>query len=253
MHLGPVFLIMLLLASGVSLVRCTKTGEQAPLLQDNDVDTSQRIGGSGTGEGFGGGFSLLPIAGVLPIYSAQLNGATMSVRGGEESHPTLGSGDFTVGFLMKSDGQVDLSSATNVIVAKLDEEVSLRGSAFPFFCEIFNRSAGAFKGRIRCSRRADGVVANSLSSPTALDDGRAHYIFFSSRGSELSMMVDGVKTGSLTLPTGSRGSAANTIAIRFGELNSSLVYSGKLDKLVVYSRAFTNEELAEFSSKFIHP
>lgn len=143
----------------------------------------------------------------------------------------FGSGDFSVGFWMKTSGYVDQSSSINVPLSKTAVGT---GNAAGYYFQYGSSNQLQFVIR-------NGSSTYSIATPTSIV-GDWHYYMGTRSGSTMYFYQDGVSVGS----TAVSGSTSNSEFFQVGSYGAGGPYfnvNGSMDELRVYNRALAAGEI----------
>ncbi len=143
----------------------------------------------------------------------------------------FGSGDFSVGFWMKTSGYVDQSSSVNVPLSKTAVGT---GNAAGYYFQYGSSNQLQFVVR-------NGSSTYALATPTSIV-GDWHYYMGVRSGSTMYFYQDGVSVGS----TAVSGSTSNSEFFQVGSYGAGGPYfnvNGSMDEVRVYNRALAATEI----------
>ena len=150
--------------------------------------------------------------------------------------------DFTITTWVKipSANQPNVDYTDNDILEKWD----FSSAAYPFVIRYLNQTDGLDnRGKIKVARY-DGNNNPSIISSITLNDDRWHHIAFVKNGSNLTLYIDGISSGTTTDNTS--GTTTNTSPLYIGRRGGTFTnyFNGSIDEVRIWSVAKTAAEVA---------
>lgn len=113
---------------------------------------------------------------------------------------------------------------------------------YPYDFSIYNQTSG-YSGNI-LFRVSDGTATTAISSSTQINDGTHHHICTVKTGSNVYLYVDGNLESSSSVATMKQPTNDRYVVFGAQSLDGIRQYSGSLDEVRFYNRAFSSSEVS---------